>query len=238
MNDRITRVTRGLVAAAVATFVAAFSHVVAGGGAPGAAGSALAVAFAVLVCVALAGRRLRDLSLTLSVVLSQFVFHLLFGVGGGGAAVSHAGAEVAGHAGHGADAAQLAALLPEATSGMAHSESPWMWFSHAVAAVVTIVALRRGELTLRRLGDLGRVHLAAVPRATAIFSVFAAYLRAARIALGLDPTVGVLPRPGRARSADPASAVADLLRDLVVLTGGLRHRGPPRAGSALLAPSV
>ncbi|MDO9398873.1 MAG: hypothetical protein Q7T71_20195, partial [Herbiconiux sp.] len=146
MSERTTRVTRGLAAAAVATFAAAFSHVAAGGGAPGVTGLALALAFAAVLCVLLTRRTPSLVLLSASVALSQLAFHLLFEVGtgaGSGLAVSESA-----HHGH-----TVRTLVPDAVAGSsAHShDQGWMWVSHAVAAVVTIAVLRRGELTLRRL---------------------------------------------------------------------------------------
>lgn len=242
MSDRITRVSRGLVAATVAVFMASFSHVVAGGGAPGAPGLALAIAFAALVCVALAGRRLRMLTLAASIVSSQFVFHLLFEVGGGAAATAPAAAGHAGHSGHlgyGALSAQLGVTASDATGAAGHGHpSLWMWISHALAAVVTIVALRRGEQTVARLRELGRT----APGGTGI-----GLLRTGRaLARAFAAVTGIACVGGLAQSlARPAgllrpavAAAPDLLRDLLVVRGALRHRGPPRAIRALAALSV
>ncbi|MCS5722982.1 hypothetical protein N1028_04790 [Herbiconiux sp. CPCC 203407] len=243
MSDRITRVARGLVAATVAVFAAAFSHVVAGGGAPGAPGFALAAAFAVLVCVALAGRRLRMLTLAVSILSSQFVFHLLFEVGGGAAASASApGGLHAAHAGHagldgyGALAAQLGASVADASGAAGHGHPAFvMWASHAVAAIVTIVALRRGEQTIARLRELGRTTpgtpgIGLLRPGRALARAFAAVIGRARIA-------GLAQSPARpAGHVRPMVAEApDLLRDLLVVAGSLRHRGPPRSPRALLA---
>jgi hypothetical protein len=243
MSDRITRVARGLVAATVAVFTAAFSHVVAGGGAPGLPGFALATAFAVLVCVALAGRRLRMLTLAASILSSQFVFHLLFEVGGGAAAT--AVTQHAGHAGHagpaayGGLAAQLGATATDATGAAGHGHPGLlMWASHAVAAVVTIAALRRGEQTIVRLRELGRTSPGAIGigllrPGRALARAFAAVIGCARIA-------GLAQSPARpAGHVRPVvSAAPDLLRDLLVVAGSLRHRGPPRTSRALPALSA
>jgi hypothetical protein len=242
MSDRITRVARGLVAATVAVFVAAFSHVVAGGGAPGAPGFALAAAFAVLVCIALAGRRLRMLTLATSIVSSQFVFHLLFEVGGGAAAMAPAAGAHAGHAAHagldgyGGLAAQLGATVTDASGAAGHGHpSFWMWVSHALAAVVTIVALRRGEQAVARIRELGRTApgtpgIGLLRPGRALARAFAAVIGFARVA-GLAQTPA---RPaGLVRPV--VAATPDLLRDLLVVAGTLRHRGPPRSTRALLA---
>ncbi len=80
-QSRGARVARGLGAAVSAVVIAALSHVAGGGAAPGLLGTALALAFAVLVCIALAGRRLTAGRTTVAVTLSQFVFHVLFSLG-------------------------------------------------------------------------------------------------------------------------------------------------------------
>lgn len=240
MSGRITRVARGLVAASVALFTAAFSHVIAGGSAPGLPGFALAAAFAVLVCVALACRRLRLLTLAASILSSQFVFHLLFEVGGGAAAPSvaqHGGhAGHAGLAGYGGLAAQLGASATDATGAAGHGHpASLMWASHAVAAIVTIVALRRSEQAIVRLRELGRT----APGATGIglLRPGRALARAFAAVIGCTRTAGLvqsLARPaGLVRPV--VAATPDLLRDLLVVAGSLRHRGPPRSPRALLA---
>ncbi|MDF2442863.1 MAG: hypothetical protein JWR01_1066 [Subtercola sp.] len=155
MNTRPARVLRGLVAAFFAVFVAALSHVAGGGGAPGAVGTALALAFSSVVCVALAGRSLSVVRLSISVVSSQVILHTLFAVGasgggtGGGATVTmstmqHHGdvlLTVSGAAGGvaagGGGPMLLGALAAQLCSGM--------WIAHLAAALVTILALRRGE---------------------------------------------------------------------------------------------
>lgn len=232
MSTRWTRVVRGLAAAAIATFVAAFSHAAAGGGAPGGVGLALALAFAVVVCVLFTRRSPSLPLLGASVVLSQLAFHLLFAVGSGAGAGVGAGqlAPQGVHAGHasmsGSDLLSSGLLssgtAPDAGAGTgAHlHDSGWMWLAHAVAALATIVLLRRGELVLRRLIELGRIRGSQV---------------AARIGAQLTALVRVLVlliaaegRPQELRVSAAARPAADRLRDLGVVFGALRHRGPPR----------
>ncbi len=83
MGSRPARAMRGTLASAVAIFVAALFHVAGGGAAPGVVPLALSLAFATLASIALTSRRLSLWRLTVSVVLSQFLFHALFSLGGG-----------------------------------------------------------------------------------------------------------------------------------------------------------
>lgn len=230
------RLGRGLAAASIAVFVAAFSHVAAGGGAPGGVGLALSLAFAAIVCVALTRRRPSVTLLSISVLISQFVFHLLFGVGDRGASglmvstVSHgshvsavlvvpgsgSGVGSGGGAGSG---------VPVAASGHLH-DSAWMWVAHAVAAVLTIVLIRRGELVLRRLRELARV----CERWTArdLVAWFARRLDTAGVLSVVAAVTGAaLERRRTMRSTSLPSV--DGLRDLGAVFERLRHRGPPEA---------
>ncbi|WP_147522462.1 hypothetical protein [Brevibacterium senegalense] len=72
------RLVRGVAAGALATFVALFSHVAAGGHAPVLPGVVLPLVLAVFVSVVLAGRRLSLLRLSASVTVSQSAFHWIF----------------------------------------------------------------------------------------------------------------------------------------------------------------
>jgi hypothetical protein len=117
MSSRWARVLRGLTAAFFAVFVAGFSHVVGGGVQPGGVGVVLALAFSAVVCVALAGKTLSLLRLSIAVGFSQLAFHLLFSVGAGSVA-SGAGAG-AGAGGGAAGAAGLTGVASVAGGGAA-----------------------------------------------------------------------------------------------------------------------
>jgi len=152
---RAERFARGWLTAVASTLVAAFSHVAGGGMQPGALGVVLALAVAVPVCVALASVHLSTVRLVLAVGLSQAAFHLLFSLGasGGLGGVSASG-------GHHSSLVLTAATDAGVASSTMHMGGSAMWVAHAVAALVTIVALRRGEqtvwaiarLAVRRLG--------------------------------------------------------------------------------------
>ncbi|NQX34896.1 hypothetical protein [Herbiconiux sp. VKM Ac-2851] len=227
MTSRTTRAARGLAAAAIALFLAALSHVAAGGGAPGQAGAALAAAFAALVCVGLAGRRLSVPRLAIAVLISQFAFHLLFGVGSGtGSGLAVATAHHHGRA--------VSTLVPDAlqsslaaTPAHAH-DSGWMWVSHAVAAVLTVLVLARGELAARRLLALAR-HRIWQPVRVLAGRVATATL--ARLAVVLHAAVTENSPPVH-RLRQFSVAVGPALTEWMLALGSLGHRGPPKGFAA------
>ena len=198
-GTRAGRTVRGLIAALVATFVASVSHSTADGTPAPLIGMVLALLFAAPVCIALAGRTMSWIRLSLAVGLSQFAFHglLLIGVGSGSGSVT---AGLGGHL-HGAE---LAGALGSTAVGPGHALhlQPAMWIAHAIAAVLTVLALGRGEQTLRALLELTGWTLVA--------------------RLLTSP-----PMPAHRVPAAP-SALAPVLRSGFVLTV-VSRRGPPRA---------
>ena len=137
--SRASRVRRGALAASIATFAALMSHVAAGGVPPGWVGIAVPFAISLLICTALAGRRVSLARMSLSVAISHVMYHSLFVLGSGGASVGSGSAH---H--HGMAQAVLA------VGGAEHIHaSPAMWVGHAVAGVVTIAALYSGSRMLR-----------------------------------------------------------------------------------------
>lgn len=157
VQARVARVSRGLLAATFATFVALLSHVLAGGAVPGVAGIATPLIFATSACVLLADVRFSWLRLTVSVAVSQALFHTLFVVGTvSSATISMTGGAVgatshAGHGGHGGHTTMtIVGAAGDHMSSTGHSGG-WMWLAHVVAAAVTVVALRRGEVVLSRI---------------------------------------------------------------------------------------
>ena len=181
MATRWARFARGWLTAAVAVLVAALSHLAAGGSAPAPISIAIALAFAVMISVLLSGKQLSLPKLSVSVGFSQLLFHLLFGLGGTAGSMT-----VAGH--HGSTTVVVGA----ASASPAMHDPGWMWVAHTLAAVVTIVALRRGERAFWALVELAR---------TALVAVF--------IALGI-----VLPTPGRAARVRAASYRVFVPKDL------------------------
>lgn len=186
MDSRWARVARGTTAAAVATFVAAFSHTLAGGLAPRLFGLAVTFVISVAVCTALAGRSLSAPRLALSVAISQALFHELFSTLGTPVVPNHDMASMY--------AVDAAALHPHA--------GPTMWLAHAVAALVTVVALRFGERAFWGLADTARLLWARL--------------------LPLVVRLLVVPRPA------PLVERRFVPRDLALLLSLMRHRGPPQ----------
>jgi len=197
MSSRWARVARGLLVAVLSVFVAMLSHIAGGGSLPGGVGLAIALAFATLASVAVVGKRLNPLRLTAAVAVSQFAFHLLFSVG----ASTSAQFSQAGH--HGA-----VSITPGSASDgmqMAHGDAG-MWASHAVAAVLTIAFLWRGERAVWKL-------LSTASR---------------RLFVVLVGTLVVLPVSPVAAALTPAPESTRTLRDdLGIVLSRLRHRGPP-----------
>ncbi|KTR93702.1 hypothetical protein NS220_11455 [Microbacterium testaceum] len=196
-QERGTRVVRGAVAAAVATFVALLSHVTAGGAMPGAVGIVVPLALSFVACTALAGRRLSAFRLSLAVGLSQLLFHALFVLGSyqPGAAAGHVHAGAAAMPALGADSVTMT-MVPDAS----------MWLGHLVAAALTTAALHRGERTVAHLRELA-VRLGAWLRAR---------VRILTDAPGPTPARRVL-----------AEIVADVRAVSVLLAATARRRGPP-----------
>lgn len=201
LSSRADRTGRGIVAATIATFAATFSHSIADGRPAPLLGIVLALALAVPLCVALAGRRLSWVRLSVAVGLSQFAYHGLIRIGIGEAwngspslpATLHA------HAG----AAPLGSAESAGTAGAAHLHAdPGMWVAHLVAAIVTVLAIGAGERAIRRLLELTGW------RFVALLLDWAPPVRRPR-------DIGIA--PGRAPSAQPS------------LLTEVSRRGPPLA---------
>ncbi|PPF16898.1 hypothetical protein C5B95_15070 [Rathayibacter sp. AY1A7] len=201
MTTRSSRTVRGVIAALVATFVALFSHSVADGTAPSRVGVLLALAFAVPVCVALAGRRLSLVRLSVSVLSSQFAFHATMMLGNPDTIPAPRSGTVS--AGHHQDAS--VPVLDLATS-VAHTDHDTvMWGAHLLAAIVTIFALRQGE--------------------RAFWSILARRRFETVRALLAGPSE---PTPRRELPAFSSSART---RPRLVSLSVMRHRGPPVAAA-------
>jgi hypothetical protein len=204
MSSRWARVARGAVVASVAIALAALSHAAGGGSAPGAAGLAIAIAFAVPASVAIAGRRLTLPRIAVAVTLSQLLFHLLFALGGPSSLTlvqnGHHGAVTASTT----DASGLA-LAGLASTGLHHAGAA-MWAAHAVAALLTIAYLWRAERAVWRTVAAATGRFAAVLRGRAV----------------------VLPTPSiETDVAVPTRSRRRMRDDLGVVLSAMRHRGPP-----------
>ncbi|MCS3843261.1 hypothetical protein [Microbacterium sp. AK031] len=142
--SRKPAILRGFAAASLATFAALAGHVTGGGQMPGVLGILVPWIFSFMVCVLLAGRKLSVIRLSISVAISQILFHVLFVLGT---------IEPSGHTGghvHGAPV-----VLP-ASTGMAEAvvADGTMWAGHLLAAVVTVVIAHRGERMLLGLREI------------------------------------------------------------------------------------
>lgn len=154
MTTRWARVARGFVAAVISLFVAAFSHVLPGGNVPGVLALLACLILSTLVCIALSGKKLSLFRLSAAVGTSQFLFHSVFSLS---ASIPSAAAPASlVHSGHMHE--QLIALGTSATASIGAG----MWLAHAVAAVVTIVALRHGELAFWSLFTVARLWIGAL----------------------------------------------------------------------------
>lgn len=132
------------MASFLATFAALAGHMTGGGQMPGLLGILVPWVFSFMICVLLAGRKLSIIRLSVSVAISQFLFHMLFVLGTitpSGSATPHV---------HGAP------LVLPAGDGVADAvvADGAMWFGHLAAVIVTVVALHRGERVLLALRDL------------------------------------------------------------------------------------
>jgi hypothetical protein len=164
-----------------ATLFAAASHAI-GGGEVAPLALLVTVVLALPLCVALAGRLGSLWRLSLAVAASQFLYHWCFSALGSSVPGSSAlgssapGSSALGAVPAGPHAAHLGGLIPmprlATAAGAAEAfgaAEAAMWGAHAIAAVLTIALLHRGEraaLGLARL--IGRALPLALPRAVAV----------------------------------------------------------------------
>ena len=200
---RWTRVLRGALAASFATFVAGFSHVAGGGALPNIGAIAFCLALALLACIAFVGRTHSVWRTSVSVGLSQFIFHALFSsMSGSGVTVTSPSTL---HGGHALPTLQL----DESSAVIASGHSLSMWAAHAIAAAITVLALLYAEAACRTLRRSGA-------------------LCVARLLVWTTPTA--IPRPRAALRVGSSRRVR--VRDLTILFSTLRHRGPPAPRAA------
>jgi hypothetical protein len=177
-------VARGWTAASFAIFVAAFSHTIAGGTAPSLFGIAVALVISSTICTMLTGRTVSLWRLLLSVGLSQVLFHWLFSGLGTPIPVEHS----------------MATMPLDATA--THHHPADMWLAHAVAAVITIIALRYAGSAFWGVAEVAQL-------------VFA---RLAPLRVPVIPTH---------RAPTFVGEGTFVPRDLALLLSPMRHRGPP-----------
>ncbi|QCU77248.1 hypothetical protein E7744_02710 [Citricoccus sp. SGAir0253] len=218
------RLLRGWTAAVVATVLAAGSHTLAGGlgsahdAGPHPVAWILTLALAAPLCTALAGRALSWWRLLGAVGASQLLFHAAYSLAAPSAAGHPAGPSPDGghavHAVHAVPAGHALALAPGPAGASALPADPaalgpdpagaGMVAAHVLAAVVTVLLLRRGERLALRVVDLAAGLVLRAP--------------GARLARWM-PTVPVPRVPSRPLLPVPGPGI--------VVSSVLRWRGPP-----------
>lgn len=153
MTSRWARVAQGAAIAGFATFVAALSHTVGGGAPPGLLALVLSMAFSMLLCLTVVGRRLTLSRTVIAVAATQFALHVLYSVHGAAPAAAAASSSMSHH--HGTTD------WSSTMSSPASFDTP-MLISHLVAVAVTVVAIRHGERALRATLRAIRIAVASV----------------------------------------------------------------------------
>lgn len=208
MEDRGLRIVRGWIGALVCTCLAAASHTLVDGMVPPLAILGLLLAVSGAICTALASTNISLVRTTLAVVLSQGLYHVVFGLFGHQRPTGNL-LETGAHAGHGVPVVAL--HIEQTLPPGALAESPGallMSLSHLLAALLTIAALRKGELAARTLVDSILLY---IPRLILTSRTW---------------------QPPAVRRSRTVCTPAPLAR-LDVLLPALRRRGPP-AGSAFV----
>jgi hypothetical protein len=207
--SRWSRFSRGWAAAGFATFVAALSHTLAGGGTPGLLAIVVSLAFAGIICIGMTGATASTWRTSVSVVASQLVFHGLFALTGPtGTAATTLVEQAPGAGHHHALALSVVTSAPSASHALHSTLDGGMLAAHVLAAIATIVALRHGEDALRKLLTTARL---------AVRILFA------RLVEATAPT-----SPRQTVHSAPI-ATASVRR---ILVSPLRHRGPPMPAGA------
>lgn len=180
-TSRSRRALRGAAAAGFATFVALTSHVIGGGALPTAMGIVVPLALSTLTCVLLTGRRLSLPRLSLSVLASQSLFHLLFSVfapmGGSHGPASAVERHVMHHSGSAGMSGSMTGMtgpmsgsMPEtgAVASMHSHASPAMLVAHLIAAVLTIAMVYWAQALPMKIGSFVRLVIDALLPAMAV----------------------------------------------------------------------
>ncbi|MFJ6418023.1 hypothetical protein [Paeniglutamicibacter sp. NPDC091659] len=153
MEDHGLRIVRGWIGALVCTCLAVASHTIADGMMPPLAIVGLVLAVSGAVCTALASTNFSLIRTTIAVVLSQGLYHAVFGLFGHQSATGnlHETGTLPGHGSHSTVLSVEQVLQPNAVA-----ESPLgylMPVAHLLAALLTVAALRKGELAVRSMVD-------------------------------------------------------------------------------------
>lgn len=202
MKDHGLRIVRGWIGALICTCLAAASHTLADGIAPPLVIVGLVLAISGVICTALAAAKFSLLRTTLAVLMSQGLYHLVFGLFGHQVSAGH----MTSIGGTGVHANHTVALSIEpslsVSPALGSSAESIMLASHLVAAVLTIAMLRKGELAAATLLDS---ILLCIPR----LILFARSWQ-----------------PNSPRSTPIPDSPAGIIR-FDILFSALRRRGPP-----------
>lgn len=202
-RSRLSLLARGWSVATIATFTGVASHIAAMGHAPGVLLILVCWALSGLLSVLAAGLKGSAVSTAVGVLLTQGVLHTLFAQAGHGVAMQPADGSGSMAMGHAAHMDHGSGTL--SATGMSHGAelTPAMIATHVAAAVLTYLAIRRGDEAI-------------------------AILRRA-IRIGMRWLAPMLPRPillGSSRRALPCSAPLRA-RVRTFLPGPISPRGPP-----------
>lgn len=204
MKDHGLRIMRGWIGALLCTSLAAASHTLADGTTPPPAIVGLMLAISAAICTALASTKISLLRTTLAVVLSQGLYHMVFGLFGHhqGTGLAAGAESRGGHANH------VMSLAIDTETGVvaASANSGLMAASHLGAAILTVFALRKGELAVRSL----------VETITLCLPIRMLFTRSIQLPVSLGPRIFARPH---------VPAPQD------VLLPALRRRGPPRTAA-------
>lgn len=156
VQSRTARVYRGAVIAVVSTFIAALSHVLAGGNIPTFIAMVATTLIALPLVVLLTSKRFKLFGSFAAVGFTQALFHTIFVYAGTGIRPGSAEALPL----HAAHMGMMEQFVPIAVGSNADL---LMWFSHGIATVITVFIILQGENALARLEN-------------AVFKVFATLL--------------------------------------------------------------
>jgi hypothetical protein len=205
---RGAQVTRALAVVTAAIVFASLAHTVGGGAPPGAVTIALALAFSAPFAVVVVGSRQSTTRAAFAAVAAQLALHALYSLTPRAGSIAAAPATPTGQPHlHGAGTMLFSAGAP------AHDEhfGPAMLVAHAVAALLTIVAVALADRMLDAVRFAGRgIRIALVVLTAPLVPPLAAH---------------VVPAAPREVGPDATS----------LLCTALRYRGPPRQPFAALA---
>ncbi|HUH52817.1 MAG TPA: hypothetical protein VLZ31_02085 [Microbacteriaceae bacterium] len=153
-SSRSSRAVKGTVIAVASTVVAATSHILAGGNIPTPVALLVTAVVALPLVILLLSKRLGIAGMTAAVGFTQALFHTIFVYAGTGYRPG-SGDPLPAHAAH---MGMVEKFVPTAQVGS--SADLMMLFGHAVATVLTVWLIRRGEVALKRIAtSLRRIFL-------------------------------------------------------------------------------